>query len=239
MPTTHRNYFDEDIARAKAILQTSEDLKQNGMATRQYRDVRLSAIALAVGAMDAYFCDAYVDCLTSVLRAYAQDNWHGDLPAAYAKRQLPAGEVLDTSRPHRPLWAVRMAVRGVMERDNMLTISKIDEYFNGILPGSRKLWLSFIPKLISYNFKRLTQYREADILDLDGKSLTKAKKKAIHVFKTRIGQTIQIRHDWIHNCGRPKQAIKDLTYGQAQARTRDIEIFVTEFDDHIQAHRLV
>ena len=130
---TARRHFDDDIGRASALLVQASKL-HNGGATRLATDIRSASVAMAVGAMDAYLCDKYVDCLTSVLREYRTGSWPGNLPRFYAKQQLPAGEVLDTSRAARPNWAIRMAARSVMEKDNMLSISRVKDHFNPILP---------------------------------------------------------------------------------------------------------
>jgi hypothetical protein len=219
-------------------------MEKAGYTERLTNDIRLSAVAMAVGAMDAYFCDAYVDCLTSVLRAYANGNWEESWPKRYLKRELPAGKVLDSlredaSRSDRPFWALRMVSREAMERDNMLSISRINSEFNPILPDSQKLWQRFVDKLIAYDYKRFTGIYSNELEELSGPELGKARKDAVQTFKERVGDTVQIRNDWIHNCGRPKVAIKDLTDQQALERIREINILVTEFDDHIQEHRLV
>jgi hypothetical protein len=237
MATTHRRHFDEDIARAEAILATARSRKGDA---RLPSDLRLSAVSMAVGAMDAYLCDAYVDCLTAVLRAYVTGQWKDDhLPSHYAKQQLPAGEVLDSSRRVRPLWSLRMAARSVMERGNMLTMSRVPEQFNGVLPDSHKLWVGLIDRLIGFGYKRLTGVTGPEVNKLSGKPLEQAKKRAIKTFFNRISDTIQIRHDWAHNCGRPKTAIKTFSHAQARDRIREIRLFVTAFDDHLQQHRKV
>jgi hypothetical protein len=67
----------------------------------------------------------------------------------------------------------------------------------------------------------------------------KATKKAIATMTKRIGSIVQIRHDWIHNCGRPKRSIQQFSHGEAAGRIRHIGILVREFDDHTEEHRLV
>ena len=238
MPETPRDHFDEDIERAFNLLEYAEDQDGQDDEDRIAQDMRYSAIGMAVGAMDAYFCDAYVDCLTAVLQAYVRGDWDGDLPSKYKKQQLPAGEVLDQSRKDRPLWRLRMASRSVMEKNNMLSIGRIKRQFNGILPDSQKLWFRFVDKLINYDYRRFTSVDSNDIEGLSGPELRESRREAINTFKERVGQTIQIRHDWIHNCGRPKSAINTIGHYAALARIREIKILVTEFDDHIEAHRL-
>jgi hypothetical protein len=214
-------------------------MKGAGEPARLYRDVRLSSVALAVGALDAYLSDAYVDCLTAVLRAYTQGQWVGALPSAYSKQMLPAGEILKSTRQHRPLWRVRMAARKVMEKDNMLSLSRLEDCFNGILPNNQKLWLDFVPVLTAHNLMRLTRHVAADLAALAGDALVRAKKEVAAAVRRRLGSTIQIRHDWIHNCGRPKNAIQELSHGQARARIRDIRLFIEDLDNHLDSHRVV
>lgn len=240
MPTTFRVHFNEDITRAEAIFNRSEAMILAGEPVRLCTDLRLSAVAMAVGSLDAYLCDAYVDCLTAVLRAYAANTWVGKLPAAYSKQMLPAGEILKATRQHRPFWSVRMAARKVMEKDNMLALSRIEDCFNGILPPAQKLWLKIIPQLTALNLKRLTKHNAAELAAFAaGKPRQDAEKQVVAAVKARIGKIIQFRHDWIHNCGRPKTAIVDLTSGRAKARIRDIKSFAEIFDDHLSTHRLV
>lgn len=180
----------------------------------------------------------YVDCLTKVLRAYVRGEWPGELPSFYKNERLPAGEVLDTSRKARPAWGIRMAARSVMERDNMLSLSRVDEMFNPVLPAGQKLWADFIGSVLVHGKKHLTGPKSAaQIAALDGKFKKAATKKAIATLKNRITSIIEIRHDWIHNCGRPKSAIVKYSDGQARVRIGDIRLFVEAFDDHIEAHR--
>ncbi len=85
MTTTARVHFNEDIQRAEAMLDQAGVLEGAGADQRLCQDVRIAAIAFSVGAMDAYLCDKYVDCLTKVLRAYVNGGWLGDLPASYKR----------------------------------------------------------------------------------------------------------------------------------------------------------
>jgi hypothetical protein len=240
MPTTFRTHFDEDIGRSDAIFQKAVQMTAAGEPRRLCVDLWSSAVALAVGALDAYFCDAYVDCLSAVLRAYAENRWGGRLPSDYAKQMLPAGEILNATRQHRTLWSVRMAARKVMEKDNMLSLARLEACFNGILPANQKLWPALIPQLLSHNRKRLTSFNAAEFAAIpNGGAKQKAEKRVVAAVKARIGRIIQFRHDWIHNCGRPKNAIVDLTYQRAKARIRDIRVFIHDFDGHLTTHRLV
>src|SRR5712691_11115127 len=70
MPQTARRHFDEDILRARALL--TEARRVPAARKTVAADMRRAAVAFAVGAMDAYLCDAHVDCLTRCLRAYRE-----------------------------------------------------------------------------------------------------------------------------------------------------------------------
>lgn len=238
MPNTARTHFDEDIGRVEALLAHARQLENNGDPERVWQDIRLSAVAMSIGAMDAYLCDKYVDCLSSVLRAYSQDKWVGTLPKDYRNERLPAGFVLDTSRSKRPGWNIRMAARSIMEKENVLSLSRVDEMFNPILPSGKKLWADFIPTIIDLGRKRLSGPRtNAEIAALTGKQKEKATRKAISTMKGRISEIAQIRHDWIHNCSRPKSAIGKLGHQAAELRIRDVKDVVTALDDHIETNR--
>ena len=66
MPATALQHFDEDIARARAILAHSDPLPRANAAEPLLRsDLLRSAWMFAVGAMAAYFCDAYTDLVAT------------------------------------------------------------------------------------------------------------------------------------------------------------------------------
>lgn len=237
--TTARRHFDQDILRAEAMLNQARELDRSGGDARLVQDVRIAAVSMAVGAMDAYLCDKYVDCLTKVLRAYASGSWAGDLPAAYRRERLPAGEVLDRSRTARPAWGIRMAARSIMEKDNMLAISRIEDMFNPVLPSGQKLWADFIGQMIAHGRRHLTGSRtNVQIAALSGKAKETATKAAITTLKRRVGEIVQIRHDWVHNCGRPKTAIACYSHGEGRTRVSDVRLLVETLDDHLENHRL-
>jgi len=219
-----------------------------GEPLRLVQDVRLSGVALAVGAMDAYLCDAYVDCLSAALQAYRRGTWpSAQLPSYYRRQLLPAGEVLDVSRMQRPLWSIRMAARRVMERDNMLAVSRIESMFNGILPPGQRLWDCMVGPFLQHRRKRFTGDRTAaDIAALAAvrpmtsaaqKRLNEARKAVTARARSRISSTVQLRHDWIHNCGRPKTSIVTKSSSRAWTHVREVGWFVVALDDHLDQHR--
>jgi hypothetical protein len=135
-----RTHFDEDILRAGAVLATAE---LNGLSESVRSDLRRNAVAAAVGALDAYLCDAYVDLLAGAL-VRARTN-ASSLPSAYRKELLPAGPLL-AAYNQRPNWGLRMAARLRMEKDNMLQIGRVPDMFNPALPNGQKLWNDLMPQ---------------------------------------------------------------------------------------------
>jgi hypothetical protein len=61
MPTTARVHFNEDIARAEQVLEQARTLHQANHGPRLAHDVRIAAIAMAAGAMDAHLVHAEPD----------------------------------------------------------------------------------------------------------------------------------------------------------------------------------
>ena len=236
--TTAKKHFDEDIARALALLENARILSIAAPGDQLHNDVRGAAVALTVGAMDAYLCDKYADCLTNALKAYLNRTWPGKFPASFYKQLLPAGEVLSAQRTHRPLWNIRMAARAYAESAYMYSIGKLDDLFNGILPPANKLWVGLVAPLAALNMVRFTRHHTTALAAMRAKPLQKAQKELLASVKSRIGATVQFRHDWIHNCARPKQAIVNYTHLEARAAISEIKYFIDIFETYIEAFRI-
>ena len=237
MTSTFRRHFDEDISRAESLLALGNGGAPAIRKGNRADDVRLASVAMAVGAMDAYFCDAYVDCLAKRLQSFKSGAL--GLPGSYGRRNLPTAILLSPPQNLRPNWSLRMAARDVMERENVLDLDRVTELFNPVLPKGEKLWPNIMGRIIDEDWKRLTGIRKRDYRNLSSSDQTNARKTAVGVMKGRVGETIQFRHDWIHNCGRPKNAIRRLTSGQAKARIREVRAVIEGVDDHLMLYRVV
>lgn len=112
--------------------------------------------------------------------------------------------------------------------------------FNPILPSGKKLPFAIAPGLLGSKKRHLTgnanasEYAAIPVKSQHGKRVEIA--KAAH---KRIGEIIQLRHDWIHNCGRPKTAIITLTSRMCHDRVEDIAIYAKAFDDLVEGNRVV
>jgi hypothetical protein len=68
MPTTAITHFREDVARARAIVLHADPLAATTPEQHLLRsDLLRSAWMFAVGALDAYFCDAYTDIVAATI----------------------------------------------------------------------------------------------------------------------------------------------------------------------------
>src|SRR6266536_6503215 len=121
MPATPRQHFNQDIARASSIITHAAGLPAAAVAVRD--DILRSAWMLAVGAMDAYFCDAYVAVVVLTLRAKSIQA-SVDVPPFIRSIRLPIGSML-AAYANRPNWRCRMAVRQMMERDSVLSLTRV------------------------------------------------------------------------------------------------------------------
>lgn len=233
MPSTARSHFDEDIARAWAMhaLAVSNEPTDSPLA----RDVARTAVALGVGALDAYLCDAFSDTLARCLKQCRRAG--KPVPPGYARLALPVGPLLE-NYPVRANWGLRMAARALMERDNLLQLGRLKELFNPALPPGHRLWNDMVGDYIALDRTRLTGIRKHRYAALTGKARADGPRKASAAMLRRMGEIVQRRHDIIHNCDRPKTAKQGLSLPQASKMLTDVQDFVSIFDDHLDAHRL-
>ena len=200
-------------------------------------DVGRQAVAAAVGAMDAYLCDAYVGLLVPTIRGFQTGSLTA-IPTGLHKETLPLGPLLARRYRARSNWALRMAARSRMERENMLQVSRVKDMFNPFLPTGQKLWLDLIDSYVSLGRRRLTRWRSHELAAVAGDELAKRRKQASSALVTRVGVIVQRRHDIVHNCDRPKVAVQALSVGQAKAMIADVRDFVVLLDNHLQTHRV-
>lgn len=236
MPTTAKAHFDEDIARATSLVDVANGLPATNEAERLLRDdVLRSAWMFAVGAMDAYFCDAYVSLLARTLRG-KQLQAAVNLPTFVRSIRIPIGSIL-ASYGSRPNWRWRMAARQMMAKDNVLALDKVKKLFNPFFRDNQKLfgdvidaWIA-LPGATAHLFG-ITSAAYAAVAA--GEPKTDAHKAALNAMTRRLGNLIQRRHDCIHNCDRPKNALQPVgNPGSVRNVIRDIRFSVGQCDAHI------
>lgn len=236
MPRTAKSHFDEDISRARALIEQAHLMPDDTLDQKSLReDILRSGIMFGVGAVDAYFCDAYADVVAKILRAKtAQD--HIELPRAIQNITLPVSALFH-SAADRENWKWRMAARGIVENDNVLSLFKIQQLFNPFFRQGHKL---FDPPMIdnlivSHNApSRVTGMTRTEYRHKSGQSLHKARKSIKSKIKERYSKIFQRRHDCIHNCDRPKRSLQAISYTKSEKAVTDLNLLVNIIDAHIE-----
>ncbi len=115
MPATALAHFQEDISRARAILGHASALPNESEPEKLLRsDLLRSAWMFAVGALDAYFCDAYTDMVAANLASKSRQPAIL-LPEFFYDIKLPIRAILAEYTNEN--WRWRMAARMMMERE--------------------------------------------------------------------------------------------------------------------------
>jgi hypothetical protein len=123
MPAAALQRFDEDVARARAILAHADPLPRTDAAEPLLRsDLLCSGWMFAVGAMDAYFCDAYTDLVAATASSKSRQATI-TLPEWAYDVKIPIRAVLEKYDYANRRW--RMAARKMMERENVISLSAI------------------------------------------------------------------------------------------------------------------
>ena len=237
MPRTAKKHFDEDIKRVEAIVAHAYTLPHRRAAKALLRDDLFRAAWMhAVGAMDAYFCDAYADMLARVLRAKnLQPNLR--LTKAIEKIDLPVGAIFAPTNV-RKNWRWRLAARSLIEKDNILSLSKVQQLFNPFLRTGYKLFEAEVLNNWILNHRaaqRLVGINRTSFNRLTGPALENARKTARTKIVKRYDQISQRRHDCIHNCDRPKQSVQNISYTATQKAIIDVKFLVSNCNSHFEA----
>ncbi len=93
----------------------------------------------AIGAIDAYFCDAYTDIVAATIiskRRFAA----AVLPEFFYDIRFPIRAILEPYAANDN-WRWRMAARKMMERENVLSLSAVQKLFNKFFREGHKFFL--------------------------------------------------------------------------------------------------
>lgn len=241
------DHFNEDIARALAIVAHADPLPSGIQAEKLLRDDLLrSAWMFGIGALDAYFCDLYTDLLASVLMSKERQN-NIVLPKFILASQVPL-EAVYADYQHRQNWRWRMMARQKMERENILSTETVRGFINPFLRDGQKLFVDVIDSWITkagatrrifgtaspdYQQQMATATAEPDDTKR-AKSQQGLRNNAAGAVKKRFAVLIQRRHDCIHNCDRPKSTLKPIrSANSVRLVLNDIAFLVKNADDHV------
>lgn len=240
MPRTAFKYFNEDIGRAKNLLDLSKNVAEELYYTEgELQDIRRSALMFAVGSADSYFCEAYGDLVARTLRAN-QNESTVDLPKFFKNLSAPV-LVLVRQNP-ADNWRWRMLARRVIERDSVLSLGKVASLFNPYLPEGMKLYSNdLIETWINdpYSAQRLFGTTGRHFTTLSGKAKQTALSTARDKLEVRFERIFQKRNDCIHNCDRPRFAIRKELVDSFIATYKviyDIEFLVKRVNDSIDGY---
>ncbi len=235
MSKTPKKHFDEDIARASALLAHAGAMPATTDPERLMRDdVLRAAWMFAVGAMDAYFSDAYGDLVAAILIAHSRENTV-KLPESVMAIEMPVAALLAPYKS-RANWRWRVGARRMMDRENVLSTAKIQMLFNRFFRKDHKFYGDVVEGWVVAPgaSDRLFGITGADYQLLTGKPKADALKHAKVSLVARLDKTIsQRRHDCIHNCDRPKvkpQPIVEKSVGEVIS---DVTFFVGRCEAHI------
>ncbi len=121
--------FGEDVARARAIVAHADPLPAATPAEQMLRsDLLRSAWMFSVGALDAYFCDAYTDIVAATIISKSRHPAMA-LPDFFYNIRFPVRAILEPYAINLN-WRWRMAARRMMESENILSLDEVKKLFN-------------------------------------------------------------------------------------------------------------
>jgi hypothetical protein len=229
------SHFGQDIQRTRAIVAHADPLP-NGTAAEQLLrgDLLRSAWMFAVGALDAYFCDAYTDIVAAAVIAKSR---HPALvlPEFFYEIRFLIRAILEPYT-NNVNWRWRMAARKMMERENVLSLVMIQRLFNKFFPNGRRFFRDLLSAWIVHPDapRRLFGIAAARFQALPANLRGQAVADASDKMAERFQEIFQRRHDCIHNCDRPRTKPQPLGVASVVQRViEDVEFLVRRCDEHI------
>ncbi len=190
----------------------------------------------AVGALDAYFCDAYTDIVAATVISKSRHNAL-NLPDFFYEIRFPVRAVLEPYSNNLN-WRWRMAARKMMERENVLSLATVQMLFNKFFRRGQRFFGDLMPTWIVHpNARRrvfgVTAARYQAMTPVQQQA---AARDALDRLEDRFASIVQRRHDCIHNCDRPRVSPQPLPSADVVLRViEDIEFLVRRCDEHITA----
>ena len=237
MPTTATTHFREDVARARAIVLHADPLAATTPEQHLLRsDLLRSAWMFAVGALDAYFCDAYTDIVAATIISKSRHPAMA-LPDFVDNIKFPIRAILEPYAINQN-WRWRMAARKMMERENVLSLDEVRKLFNKFFTEGHRFFGDLLDAWILHPQakKRLFGITQGTYTRLGAAEQHAARRLAKSQMEERFGAIIQRRHDCIHNCDRPKMAPQPLLKGGTVVKViEDVEFLVNRCDEHVNS----
>ncbi len=235
MPTTARADFEENISRAEALLAHARPLpKGDDPPTGLRADLLRAAWMTAVGATDAYFCDAYAAVLSASLTAKRRQP-DLVLPPGVTGVNVPLDLVLEPYE--RQNWRWRKIARRSVERASVLSLDAVKKLLNGFVRSDERFFSGPLRSWCRHPDAKIRQTGIAPpvFANLSEKRQRGAAKTAARVMDRRYGGHFQRRNECIHNCDRPKRRPRRITDGQVRQVIEDLVFLVRRSDEHLDA----
>jgi hypothetical protein len=237
VPTTALNHFNQDVSRARGIVAHADALPRTNPAEEMLRsDLLRSAWMFGVGAMDAYFCDAYTDIVAATIISKSRHP-AANLPDFFYDIKFPIRAILEPYA-NNANWRWRMAARKMMERENVLSLPAVQTLFNKFFRKGHRLFRDRMAEWIVHADanQRVFGINRAAFNALAGLQRGQAIEDAQGQMEDRYRGLFQRRHDCIHNCDRPKVSPQALPLGGTVFKViQDAEFLVHRCDEHINA----
>jgi hypothetical protein len=235
VPATAYQHFQEDIKRARAIVAHADPLPSgNADQTMLRSDLLRSAWMFAVGALDAYFCDAYTDLVAaSIISKSRHDPMV--LPNFVYDIKFPVGAILQSYTANLN-WKWRMAARKMMERETVLKLETVRNLFNKFFRKQYRLFGDVLDAWMTHPEAkvRLFGITPSAYNALPTADRHAAREEAMEQLEERFREIFQRRHDCIHNCDRPKVSPQLLVKaGTVTKVIQDVEFLVARCNEHI------
>jgi hypothetical protein len=235
VPATALNHCRQDLARARTLVAHADSLPTGTPGERLLRaDVLRSSWMFAVGALDAYFCDAYTDIVAATIISKSRHP-PLTLPEFFHEIRFPVRAILEPYANNLN-WRWRMAARKMMERETVLSLAAIQNLFNKFFRPGQRFFRDLLPDLIVHSEaeRRVFGVSAATFNALAPNLRGQAVADAQVQFEHRFRSIFQRRHDCIHNCDRPRVRPQPLDLANVAVFViEDVEFLVQRCDEHI------
>jgi hypothetical protein len=232
---TALSHFQQDVARARAIVAHAGSLPHGTSAEQLLRDdLFRSAWMFAVGALDAYFCDAYTDVVAAAVIAKSR-HLALTLPEFFYEIRFPVRAILEPYTNNLN-WRWRMAARKMMERENVLSLEAIQRLFNKFFRNGHRFFRDLLPDWIVHPeaHRRVFAISAARFSALPPQLRGQAISDAQARMNDRFRVIFQRRHDCVHNCDRPRVKPQPVApAGVVELVIEDVAFLVRRCDEHI------
>lgn len=187
-----------------------------------------------VGALDAYFCDAYTDIVAAAVISKARHPPLA-LPDFFYEIKFPVRAILEPYT-NNVNWRWRMAARKMMARENVLSLATIQTLFNKFFRKKHRFFRDLLAAWVVHPDARrrvfgITAVRFGGLTPSDQNT---ALDDALEKMEDRFRTVFQRRHDCIHNCDRPRVQPQPLGVATIVEHViEDVDFLVRRCDEQI------